>query len=177
MNILTRLGQKGKDSAALRRWLKLLHIIAAALWGGGSTSVIIVVCFFHPENHAELYAKYMCLFYIDLFVIGAGATGCFVTGVIYSCYTSWGFFKYWWITIKWVLLIIYMVVGTLWFMPWLSVAIDNAKSAPPLSPVAGETLQAIILHNTITIVHLCLVVLIMVLSVKKPFGKILRSKS
>lgn len=172
MNIFKQLSKKGKESATVKRWLKFLHITAAALWGGGSTSVIIIACLFHPANYAELYAKYMCLFYIDFFVIGTGAGGCFLTGIVYSHYTSWGYFKHWWIALKWGLLLIYMGVGMLWFMPWLSKAIDEAQSQPPLSPVAGETLQAIVIHNTITVVHICLVILIMILSVKKPFGKI-----
>lgn len=42
----------------------------------------------------------------------AGATGCFITGLLYGIITKWGFFKHRWLAVKWVLALFMMMSGT-----------------------------------------------------------------
>lgn len=160
----------GLSKADFRRWLKALHIIFASLWGGGSAAVVVIMCLFHPTNAVEVYAKYMSLYYIDLYVVGSGVLGCLVTALLYGRYTSWGFFKHWWLVVKWGTLIGYILMGLFFFMPWLDNSIELAKSLPPLQPFGAETLPIKTLHTSLTIIQISVVVFLAFISIKKPWG-------
>ncbi|MFV0422703.1 hypothetical protein [Oleidesulfovibrio sp.] len=157
-----------KLSATAKKWVKLIHVTAAALWGGGSTSVAVVVCFFHPRTAAELYAFFMCLYYIDMIVIGIGAAGCMFTGLFYSWKTTWGFTKHRWIVAKWLLLSMYGLFGLFWFLPWLASSISFVSTLPPAQPIGEESASLALVHRTLVAVHASFVLLFMYLSVKKP---------
>jgi len=160
----------GFSKADFRRWLKILHIIFASLWGGGSAAIVIIMCLFHPTNAVEMYAKYISLYYVDIYVVGSGVLGCVVTAYLYGKYTSWGFFKHWWLIVKWVTLIGYIVVGLFFFMPWLDKSIEFAKSLPPLQPLGDETIMIKTLHTSMTIFQISVVMFFAFISIKKPWG-------
>lgn len=160
----------GLSKADFRRWLKALHIIFASLWGGGSAAVVVIMCLFHPTNAVEMYAKYMSLYYVDLYVVGSGVLGCMVTAYLYGKYTSWGFFKHWWLVVKWVTLIGYIFIGLFFFMPWLDNSIEFAESLPPLQPLGAETVTIKTFHTSLTIIQISVVIFFAFISIKKPWG-------
>jgi len=65
--------------------------------------------------------------FIDLFILVPGAIGTFLTALIYSIWTNWGWFKHNWITVKWIICIFGIVYGTFWLGPWLSEMAHIAK--------------------------------------------------
>ena len=78
----------------------------------------------------ELYGINVSMKFIDDFVIIPGAVGCFITGMLYSIFTKWGWFKQRWITIKWAINIFGILSGTFFLGPWLN-------SLAPLSKAGG----------------------------------------
>ena len=76
-----------------KRYLKFAHLFFAALWGGGATTMVLLFCLFHPSTAHEQITFSKILFYIDFIIVGPGAGGCLATGLIYSLYGNWGFFK------------------------------------------------------------------------------------
>lgn len=85
-----------------KRYLKFAHLFFAALWGGGATTMVLLFCLFHPSTAHEQITFSKILFYIDFIIVGPGAGGCLATGLIYSLYGNWGFFKFKWITLKYL---------------------------------------------------------------------------
>jgi hypothetical protein len=48
---------------------------------------------------------------VDDYFIIPGAFGAFMTGLIYSIWTNWGFFRHPWIIVKWVMIILQTIFG------------------------------------------------------------------
>jgi hypothetical protein len=76
--------------------------------------------FVRPEDGSELYGIVATLDFIDLFILVPGAIGTFLTALVYSIWTNWGWFKHNWITVKWIICVFGLVFGTFWLGPWLS---------------------------------------------------------
>jgi len=76
--------------------------------------------FIDPDNGGELYGIIATLDFIDLFILVPGAIGTFLTALVYSIWTNWGWFKHNWIIVKWIICIFGMIFGTFWLGPWIS---------------------------------------------------------
>lgn len=153
------------------KWLKAIHIYLGAIWGGGAASLFALHCLYFPDSGPELYARNMALVYIDTFIIIPSAVGVLLTGLIYAQFTKWGYLKYFWVIVKWFSTLVFVLVGFLWFVPWLNrlkessmvlrehVTIDPSFSAPMFLHVAMAGVQAL------------LVLFIVIISVFKPWGR------
>jgi len=109
-----------KLSVRGQKWLKAVHIYSGCVWIGCATVLSVMPYFVHPESDGELYGIQYTLDFIDLFILVPGAIGTFLTALIYSIWTNWGWFKHNWITVKWIICLFGIVFGTFWLGPWLS---------------------------------------------------------
>lgn len=109
-----------KLSARGQRWLKCLHIYSGSVWVGCATALTVIQFFVNPADGNELFGIVATLDFIDLYVLVPGAIGTFLTAVVYSIWTKWGWFKHNWITVKWAICISGLVFGTFWLGPWVS---------------------------------------------------------
>ncbi len=75
-----------------------------------------------------LFSKISSSKFIDDFIIIPGAMGCLLTGLIYSVFTNWGWFKYNWIIVKWCINIYGVIFGTFWLGPWLNSLLSISKT-------------------------------------------------
>lgn len=116
-----------KLSGKGQKWLKSLHIYAACVWVGSATILIIMPFFMSPENGGELSGIVSTLDFIDLFILVPGAIGTFVTALVFSIWTNWGWFKHNWIIVKWIICLFGLVFGTFWLGPWMSGNAEIAK--------------------------------------------------
>lgn len=108
-----------KLSVKGQKWLKCLHIFSACLWVGCATLLPIVQLFIAPKSGGELYGIIATLDFIDLYILVPGAVGTFLTALVYSLWTNWGWFKHKWITVKWIVCVFGMIFGTFWLGPWI----------------------------------------------------------
>ena len=83
-----------KLSSKGQKWLKCLHIYSGCVWAGCATVLTIKQFFVNPENGGELYGILSTLDFIDLFILVPGAIGTFLTALVYSIWTNWGFCLY-----------------------------------------------------------------------------------
>jgi len=68
-----------------------------------------------------LFGINQSIHHVDMAVVVIpGAFGCLITGLIYSIFSNWGFFKHRWIVFKWIVTIAAIIVGTVWLGPWES---------------------------------------------------------
>jgi len=111
---MVKLSKKGQ------KWLKCLHIFSASVWVGCATMLIIMPFVINPESDNELYGILWALDFIDMNILVPGAMGTFFTGLIYSIWTQWGWFRHNWIIVKWVICLFGIIFGTFWLGPWLS---------------------------------------------------------
>jgi len=102
------------------RWLKGFHLIAVSCWVGGAVALLLL--YFAKNgvtNDGVLYGINMSIHYVDMAVIVIpGAFGCLITGLLYSLFTTWGFFKHKWLIFKWVVTVAAIVFGTFFLGPW-----------------------------------------------------------
>ena len=89
------------------KWLRILHIMSAAIWFGGTICILAValMCFSSSSEAAflitaplipELYRR----------VILPAALFIILQGLIYGFFTNWGFIKHKWVTAKWIFTIL-----------------------------------------------------------------------
>jgi uncharacterized membrane protein len=102
------------------RWLKGFHLLAVSCWIGGAVALMMLYFIKADlDNGGVLYGINRSIHHIDMAVIVLpGAFGCLITGIICSAFTSWGFFKYKWLILKWIITVVAIIFGTFWLGPW-----------------------------------------------------------
>lgn len=154
-----------------QRWLKGIHIVFAGAWVGAGFSLLLMQGFLHAMDGKMLYGIDVSMKFVDDFIIIPGAFGSFLSGLAYSLFTPWGFFKHRWITVKWIINVGGILFGTFWLGPWLN-------GMPPISAELGmSALQdPAYIHNktmglSFGLVQVGSLVLALFLSTLKPWKK------
>jgi hypothetical protein len=119
-----------KLSAKGQKWLKSVHIFFACIWIGAGVSLILMQLALTGTTDGMLSGIDVSMKFIDDFIIIPGAFGSLITGLLYSLFTNWGFFKHNWVTVKWIINVGGIIFGTFWLGPWLN-------SLPPVSAELG----------------------------------------
>jgi hypothetical protein len=155
-----------------QKLLKILHIYFGGIWCGGAASLFAIHCLYFPNSGPELYARNMSLIFIDYFIIIPAAIGSCVTGVLYSQMTKWGYLRYHWVIVKWVCTIFFIIIGFIWFVPWLNEMVEVTK---PLrdNPVIDYSRYDVstYIHMGMTVLQTVLLLFLVIISVLKPWGR------
>ncbi len=117
-----------------QKWLKSFHIMFGCAWASCGVSLTLMSIFMHPTDGHQLHGFDVARKFIDDVLVAPAATGCLLTGLLYSLFTNWGWFKHRWITVKWCINIFGVIFGTFWLATWLN-------TLPPISLTEG--LQAL----------------------------------
>jgi hypothetical protein len=133
---MKKLGPKGQ------RWLKGFHSFFACIWVGAAIVLSVKQFFVTASSGGELYGITSTMDFIDIFIIIPGAIGVLFTGLIYSIWTNWGWFKHNWITVKWMICLYGVIFGTYSLGPWMS-DLAHISKAHGLSALSDPTY----LHN------------------------------
>ena len=161
-----------KLSAQGMKLLKVFHLIFIMMWTIG----VVIMSILNWKSEAYLpkfiYNQEMSLFIDYVFVI-PGAICAVITGIIYGIKTNWGFFKYKWITVKWVLGIFVIIIGTFVLHPIALDILYNTEYLPEENYkiyLNDWRLDIVTLQIMATIQAVALLFLIVV-SVYKPWMK------
>jgi uncharacterized membrane protein len=102
------------------KWLKGFHLIAVSCWVGGGVALILLYFLKNGVGDGNvLYGINQSIHHVDIAVVVVpGAFGCLVTGVLYSLFSNWGFFKHKWMIFKWIVTIVAILFGTFFLGPW-----------------------------------------------------------
>ena len=102
------------------RWLKVFHLIAVSCWLGGAVSLLSL--YFLKKGVTDgnvLYGINQSIHHADIAIIVIpGALGCLFTGLIYSLFSNWGFFRQPWLIVKWIITVAAILFGTFCLGPW-----------------------------------------------------------
>jgi uncharacterized membrane protein len=150
--------------------LKMFHIFFVFCWIVGGLAVSLLLFLTRPESGDELYMRSLMLQIVDDYFIICGAIGASLTGLIYSIWTNWGFYKHTWITVKWVMIILQTIFGTM-LGPFINdnvVIADQLRDAALTNPIFIENMRTSMLWGSIQTAFLLAVI---VISVQKPWKK------
>ena len=161
-----------KLSVKERACLKIFHLLSVAAWLGGQMTLILI-----QSTKSQLavpgdqYAIITSLKEIDDVIIVGGAMGCLITGFIFFLMTPWGFFKFRWVSIKWISTVSLILFGIFFLGPWMNEMAylsgveyanvmfnENYLYAEKMSMIFGN-------------IQFIIGVLLTIISVLKPWGK------
>jgi uncharacterized membrane protein len=102
------------------RWLKCFHLLAVSCWIGGAVSLLLLYFLKNGVDSGEvLYGINRSIHHVDMAVVVVpGAFGCLLSGLVYSLFSNWGFFKFRWLVFKWIVTIAAILFGTFYLGPW-----------------------------------------------------------
>lgn len=107
--------------------LKTFHLIFIMMWTVGVIMMGLLYWRRSVNSLEFLYNQTTALF-IDYALVIPGAVLAVVTGIIYGLKTKWGFFKYRWLTVKWIVGVVIILVGTFGLHPLSLEIIDRASA-------------------------------------------------
>ncbi|HOK03420.1 MAG TPA: hypothetical protein PKX79_13200 [Spirochaetota bacterium] len=108
-------------SANQRKWLKSFHLLTAGFWvTSGSIILTFQILSKKITDGNYLYMLNYLSDFIDMKILVPSALSCLLTGLIYSLFTNWGFFKHRWLTFKWIVTVTIITMGTIWTGPWIA---------------------------------------------------------
>jgi len=160
-----------KLSAKGQKWLKGFHIFFACLWVGAAVCLALMNIFLKTDDGNVLHGINLSMKFIDDFIIIPGAMGSLLTGLIYSIFTGWGWFKQNWIIIKWMINIFGIIFGTFWLGQWVNGLIPISETQG-IGALSNQTFM----HNKNMVLiwgtfQLCTLIFAVLISILKPWRK------
>ncbi len=119
-----------------RKVLLSVHILLNSIWLGGIAIILLLnLSKIGVQNGDELYAINNSIFnLLDVVVINV-AFGVIVTGLLFSLFTKWSFFDFYWVTIKWICLVALFVLIMFFLTPAINgmVAVSDVSRSEALT--------------------------------------------
>ena len=162
-----------KLSAKGLKWLKGFHLIAVSCWIGGGVSLILL---YFLKNGAEdgniLYGINQSIHHVDIAVVVIpGALGCLITGLIYSSFSNWGFFKHGWMIFKWIVTVAAILFGTFFLGPWETAMMEISGKLGISSLSNPEYLYNQKMNFIFGVTQILLLMVTVFISILKPWKK------
>lgn len=129
-----------KFGATGMKILKTLHLTFVMLWTVGVIAMAILLLM-KAQSGDELFMKYKAVRFIDDLIVIPTATITVLIGILYGIKSNWGFFKYKWVTVKWIVSIIVIVVGTFYLSPMLDANLELSDTQRNLAMSNAEMIS------------------------------------
>ena len=163
-----------------KRLFVALHVICAIGWTG---SVLVVLFLLTSHRDAPLALSYaiahLCKQIDDQLIIPFAMLS-LLTGLALCLITSWGFVKHWWVVVKGLMTVSFIVFGTIALGPWLNksaeIAAAAAAGAQTLSSQPISSADPLYLHLADLLSagvppQFFLLLFVVVISYVKPWGR------
>lgn len=156
-----------------RKWALSVHLLFVALWLGAAVAMM-TIAFFHPvpQTGEELYGYRNSLTWIDDWVLVIAAGGTLLSGMLLAWRTKWGFFKWYWVSLKLLTTVLMVAFGAVCLGPWITTT-AHAVRDQGIATLQGSEYQSAnrraLFWGTVQILVLMGIVIV---SVHKPWGKI-----
>ena len=162
-----------KMSRSQQKILKSVHLISAGLW----LSCVVVLALMPllskgVVNGDELYMYNRVYHFIDMGILTPAAVATLLTGLLYSLFTPWGFFKHGWLIYKWGVTLAIVLTGTFYLGPMVTqcLGIVSVKRAAALQD--PYYLHGLTVGGWAAVINTCLLGLAVIFSVYKPWKNI-----
>jgi len=157
-----------KLSSKGMKTLKTFHLLLVMMWVIGVLAMSMLFLL-KPDTGEGLYTTLNIILFIDDVFVVPGALLTVVTGIVYGIFTNWGFFKHRWITIKWIVSILVILVGTFYFKPHLDAAIEAADQIRNTGIYAFSDIPDTQINQYSSFLQGIALVVLVVISVFKPW--------
>lgn len=151
------------------KWLKIIHLVLMVFFLGGILSSFALSFTLNLASFDATYSTYRSLIIISDNIVRNGAVGTLILAVVYGFFTTWGFFKHRWLTVKWILFIGQTFLG-IFMVDRLMVAnmafLESEKALALNNPVF---LQNHFLRQYIVMAQIAITLCIVIISVIKPW--------
>ena len=108
-------------SLTQKKWLKSIHLLSAGIWvTTGLTMFLLHFMRSEVQTGDHLYLMNKIIHFIDMKILVPAAMLSLLTGWVYSQFTKWGYFKHGWMTFKWIVTLLIIILGTIFSGPWIS---------------------------------------------------------
>jgi len=160
-----------KWSPTAMKWLKIVHLILVALFFGGIMSSVALNFGIDLQQYDKTLDSYRAMVQVSDQIVRIGAVGTLLVGFIYGIFTSWGFFKHRWITVKWILFIIQTLIG-IFVVDKLMVANMTMLDQQQATAISNPSfIQNHTFRQYAVIVQIGITLFIIAISVLKPWKK------
>jgi hypothetical protein len=153
-----------------KSWWLIFHLLFTAMWIGGGFTQIVMILIYLTSSGEFLYAAHSFMHIFDLALIIPGALGVVITGIVLSVRTHWGLTKYYWIISKEVIALILIASGgvlNIWVQDAINITLTERLDALNNSVYLHDRLMLLLFGAG----QLILLVTVVLISVKKPWGK------
>ncbi|MCP2258781.1 hypothetical protein LX15_002479 [Streptoalloteichus tenebrarius] len=155
-----------KLSQHLRRVLVSLHVLTSVGWWALSLVLLTLIAGAALGVEETRPAFLTSADFLDAKVLAPLAETAAYTGLMLSALTRWGYFRFWWVAVKFVLTAGAITLGVVLLGSWLDASLEAARhgGVAPTGKLVGGTL--------------CVLVALIVstwLSVAKPGGRLRRA--
>ncbi len=155
-----------------QKLLKAVHIILAASVLGGLISILSLLLLKQTKNfEGNTFPIDLGILKIFTWAVNYAFFILLITAFIYSLFTEWGFVKYRWIILKWFLILIIFAMTWIGFGPSVNGMTSIADIGLNNSVMKSEYLNFQNKALMYTSIELCIIILIALISIFKPFGK------
>lgn len=143
-----------------QKLLKAVHLISVSLWLSSVVTLMLLPIISKKLTLGdEIYMYNLAYHFIDMFILTPAAILTLLTGLIYSLFTKWGFFRHGWIVYKWIVTLVIIITGTFYLGPMVTklLEISDVKRIAALQDpyyMQGETigLIAAIINSSVLII-------------------------
>lgn len=154
-----------------QRWLKALHVTFVAFTLGGLLSILVLLMAKRQLTPARSpFLLDLAIYSIFGRVVTYSFYGILVTGLGFSLFTRWAFFRHHWITVKWVGVLIFLAFTIIWVGPAINgmvalsdAGLDLTGARPLYVALSGQSIRCLLIEGV-------LFVIIVFISVLKPWG-------
>lgn len=108
-------------SLTQKKWLKSIHLLAAGIWI--TTGLVMFLLHFlrsKVETGDQLFMMNQIVHFIDMKILVPSAVLSLITGWFYSQFTKWGYIKHGWVSYKWIITLLIIILGTIYSGPWIT---------------------------------------------------------
>lgn len=153
-----------------QRWLKGLHVTCVAFSLGGALSILILLVLKKHLNGSNLFLIDLSIYRLFSTAVNYSFYGILSTGFIYSLFTKWGFFRHYWITIKWAVVLLLFAFTWLWVGPAINGMVALADGGFVLPGTQAEYFSYSRKSFPFCLIEVLLFVCLVFISVLKPWG-------
>lgn len=156
-------------SARGMKILKTIHLLGATSWLGGAACMLLLNIYSGKvELSGVLYGMNLASHEIDFWiVVNFGVYVCLLTGLLYGLLTPFGFFKFKWITAKWIITCFCFASGWIFLGSWEQEMLAIAQKMR-LTQSDHAYLLLKTKHFYLSVLQIGLLITIYVISVFKP---------
>ncbi len=153
----------------LRKWVLLLHIVAAGVWLG--LDVVVAVLVFTARGAADPQTaafSYRALEVVAIWPMVVAALASLVTGIVLGLGTRYGLLRYWWVAVKLVMNLVLSSLVIVLLRPGLHEAAAYGRQIADGQPAAFDSSWLLFPP----VVSTSALLFAMVLAVFKPWGRV-----